>query len=274
MYGSQQSFRSLYEALFDYEGEDVHRDVLSTWLAKNDEERRFLDAFSRAPREQNWPPATREELSRLYAASRVNDVLRRCFEPPSEHASSWAGPALGREDYVRFMNGLGFHVVEHPSFDPFFHEIVGVSSSPEGPVRVTETYWPALFLGDMLFSRAGCAVVGPRDVIDPEIATTSLLHWAIGRRNRKTFDLSVGWGGNSQWRTSFRRDYRVGAMQHFNVDGPLDVRAKNTGRQPNSAREDLSPDERIELLTHRAFVRTAKPDDDLWPWDDRFSTVG
>ena len=30
---------------------------------------------------------------------------------------------------------------------------------------------------------------------------------------------------------------------------------------------------RVELLTHRCFVRTAKPDEDLWPWDDYGSVL-
>ena len=34
------------------------------------------------------------------------------------------------------------------------------------------------------------------------------------------------------------------------------------------SREALPPEERVELLTHRCFVRTRKEDDDHWPYED------
>jgi hypothetical protein len=123
-------------------------------------------------------------------------------------------------------------------------------------------------LGDLMFSRAGCTVEAAPEILDPAIAASSRLHWTHRRPRRPTTDLSVGWGSNSQWRTRFRRDYHLGGAFHFNVDGSIDVRDRDTRRV---ADPELTTDERIELLTHRCFVRCAKPDDDLWPWDDRYS---
>jgi hypothetical protein len=34
---------------------------------------------------------------------------------------------------------------------------------------------------------------------------------------------------------------------------------------------DLTGDERVELLTHRCFVRTHKRHDDRWPYDDTYA---
>ena len=61
-----------------------------------------------------------------------------------------------------------------------------------------------------MFSRAGVAVCGGKDYIQPEIAMSSTIYWAFRRKYRPYSDLSHGWGSNSQWRTSFRRDYRIG----------------------------------------------------------------
>jgi hypothetical protein len=72
-------------------------------------------------------------------------------------------------------------------------------------------------------------------------------------------------GSNSQWRTSFRRDYRIGQEVHYNVDGKLDLAAPDSTVE---SRDDLTREERTELLTNRCFVRTTKPQNDLWPYHD------
>ena len=84
-------------------------------------------------------------------------------------------------------------------------------------------------------------------------------------RNRPFQDLSHGWGSNSQWRTSFRRDYRIGQEFHYNVDGKHDLAAPGATAED---RDGLTREERTELLTNRCFVRTTKPHGDLWPYDD------
>lgn len=129
-------------------------------------------------------------------------------------------------------------------------------------------------LGSMLFSRAGVSVSGGRDVFNARIAETSSLFWAVRRKSRPHQDLSHGWGGNSQWRTDFRRDYRVDNKCFYNVDAQHDLSvARPTGPYPDSADYPLSRDERVELLTHRCFVRTARPSDDLWPYDDKLTVA-
>jgi hypothetical protein len=120
----------------------------------------------------------------------------------------------------------------------------------------------------MMFSRAGVAVHGGTDRIRPQIATSSKMYWAFRRKNRPYHDLSQGWGSNLQWRTSLRRDYRIGGRFYFNVDGKNDLEGSGF-RSPNE--DGLSLAERIELLTNRCFIRTAKPHGDLWPYDDCYS---
>lgn len=76
-------------------------------------------------------------------------------------------------------------------------------------------------------------------------------------------------GGNSQWRTRFRRDYRIGRTYYFNVDGKHDL------WNPLSAkdRDGLAREERIELLISRCFIIAKKPHDDLYPYDATYHTV-
>jgi hypothetical protein len=50
------------------------------------------------------------------------------------------------------------------------------------------------------------------------------------------------------------------------VDGEHDLAAPGSDGDPASG---LTREERVELLTHRCFVRTRKPHDDLHPYSDR-----
>jgi hypothetical protein len=224
------SWRALYEQICDYEGPDLYRDVLRA--RSFDEERRWLDEFGKR-RGSPIPPATPEELWELYALSRVVDMLRQ------------------RADIAEFMESLGLQRIEPRPFHPFFHEVVTIAEE-------TTELWPGYMLGPLLIARAGCAVKAD---FPKEIAERSTLYWAFLRRNRPTNDLSLGWGSNSQWRTSFRRDYLLDGVLHYNVDArPL----------AHGMDEDLDAEEKLELLRHRCFVRCAKRDDDRWPYSDTY----
>jgi hypothetical protein len=121
-------------------------------------------------------------------------------------------------------------------------------------------------LGDMLFSRSGVEVIGGRKHVVKDIAEQSTLYFTSRRQHRKTNDLSMGWGSNSQWRTSFRRDYQVGRTWIYNADG------KNLLNADAMSEEDgdgLTKEERAELCKNRCFIVTSKQDQDLWPFDDR-----
>lgn len=184
---------------------------------------------------------------RLYALSRVVQLLQLRYAPPA------AG------DYREFMESLGMHQMAVPQFHPFWHEIVSVDEQA-APIAIVSEFWPAYALGSLLITRAGCAVTAGPDQFTKEIAEHSTLYWALTRPNRPTADLSHGWGSNSAWRTSFRRDYALDGAFHYNVD------AKPKGTPP--ADDDLDAMERLELLRFRCFVKCAKPDHDRWPYDD------
>lgn len=257
MHPAQLPYRQLYDALLAYAGDAAHDDLLRPWLAANDGERRWL-AGIRARRGSPVPPMPLEERWRLYALSRILQLLQLSFAPAGD-AAAWKVPAIGRGEYDAFVAGLGLEAVGPMDFHPVHHEIVAVDEAPEKDAapRVVRTYWPGCMLGPLLVVRAGVGVMAGRAHVSKEIAERSTLYWAYARNHRPAADPGHGWGGNSQWRTSFRRDYLLDGAVHYNVDG----------HTPPRADEDLDAAEWSELLRHRCFVACAKPDGDRWPYD-------
>ncbi len=258
MHIDQQPYRDLYDRILDYDGDALFDDVLRPWLEAHDEERRWLDQL-RARTGNPIPAMNPEELCRLYALSRIVDLLQLSFAPRVDDPP-WELATVTRDQHARFMEALGLERADHLIFHPFYHEIVTVDQAGDEsePPAVTDIHWPAYMLGPLLITRAGCSVRAGRRHLVKEIAEGSTLYWAYARSHRPATDLSRGWGSNSQWRTSFRRDYALGGSLWYNVDA--------RPRQGPEMDEDLEPRERAELLRHRCFVTCAKPHDDRWPY--------
>jgi len=266
-------FRSLYDQLLDYEGEIPYQDIL---LPGRDEAHKKLDFLkacgdiqSRHLHKENMI----EQLWELYALSRVSDVLLLPFQKGDDDGSSWPGPNLAPEDRNSYLVSLGMSPIERKTFHPFFHEIVEVvqSTDPAETISLDAVLWSGFMLGSLLICRAGVRVRGGRDYIKKEIAERSTLYFTFWRKNRPVDDLSHGWGSNSQWRTSFRRDYVDESCLYYNVDGSTDPFHPIEGPHifPGSG-EDLSPEERVELLVNRCFIVSEKSHQGRWPYDDRF----
>jgi hypothetical protein len=258
MHSDQQPYRDLYDQMLQYEGDALFDDLLRPWLGEHDGERRWLEDLRRRGGDP-IPGMEPEELWRLYALSRIIQLLQLSLAPPASDPA-WNLATVERDELARFTAALGLEPVERPGFHPFFHEVVTVDPLPDedAPPEITEIYWPGYTLGALLISRAGCRVRAGRSHLRKEVAERSTLYWAYARNNRAAADLSHGWGGNSQWRTTFRRDYAIDGVLHYNVDAmPV----------PGGNDEDLTSDERGELLRHRCFVTCTKRSDDRWPYD-------
>jgi hypothetical protein len=255
---------ALFERIESSDDAALHRDALVPWLAENGERARiWLRAFAQR-KGSPIPAASHEELWALYALSRINDALLASFQTGTRaHAH-----ALSLDHYVAFMRAIGLQAAREAQFSPFFHEIVTVepAATADAPLMLVREHWPALMLGDLMFSRAGVAISGGGVHVCKEIAETSTMYWAFRRRNRPTYDLSVGWGSNSQWRTALRRDYRIGRTFYFNVDAPHDL----TLPTPPSDPDNLPPDVRLELLLHRCFVTVPDQPQLCFPFDDTY----
>jgi len=262
MHIDQLPYAQLYEAILHYHGEDLFKDVLKPWLSQHQQkETTWIQSFGVASTE--IPTAEVEDLWRLYAISRVSDTLLCCLPSVRDHPHANQGlPHVSLEQYVEFMESLGFSHISPSDFHPFFHEIVSVEQEEDSfaPIEVLEELWPSFILGSMMFSRAGCRVSGGTNHVVKKIAENSILYWSFRRQNRSTTDLSVGWGHNSQWRTSFRRDYHIGTSFFYNVDRTETI-------EENPTMPEFTLQERMELLQNRCFVRSDKDDHDLFPYE-------
>ncbi|QKW25811.1 hypothetical protein HUT11_06535 [Streptomyces seoulensis] len=285
----------LFVALRDHgSAPDAFETVVTPWLARASPgyPARLAQAAQCLCDDGFDGPATlREDMSwELYALSRVSDVLLLAQQPPYEAGGEvpWAHrlhpldqwPALGLEQYLHLFARLGLVAFEETgTFDPFLHEIVEVeqAADPKEPVRVTEVVWPGLWLGPLLFSRAGVRVRAGARHAERGVADRSPLYWTFLRRHRPTVDESHGWGHNSQWRTGFRLDLRTQAGRRVNADGHQDIDDAEGSLGPNEAL--LTPAERRELVRHRCLLRPpenaaalaadASWEADLYPFDWR-----
>ena len=272
MLASQADYRGLFDSIHTKDCRPLYAHVLAPWVDAHAAERDWLCSFA-SRSGSPVPPAEPEDLWRLYALSRVNEILLLCFQRGRADGTDWPGLKVSLDEYVWFAESLGLAVAEAQPFSPFYHEIVKVdqADNEEQPVTLLSTFWPCLMLGNMMFSRAGVRVSGGKRFIRKEVAESSTLYWAYRRKNRPYQDLSHGWGSNSQWRTSFRRDYLLGRAVHYNVDRRHDL------SRPESRSEDrdgLTCEERIELLTNRCFITAMKAHGDLYPYDDRYQMIG
>jgi hypothetical protein len=267
---NQQNYRGLHDALLAYEGNSAYVDVLLPWLKQHPNARTWLYSFEQ--REGHpIPPVEEEELWELYALSRVCELLLIRFQDAGTDASDWPGPDISADEFVAFIEALGLTVVKPMAFSAFYHEVVTVlpSNRASHTPEILAYKWPCVMLGNMMFLRGGVVASAASAILDPSLAASSTLYWAYRRRARPYQDLSHGWGSNSQWRTAFRRDYVIGNVQFFNVDGERDLGSRE--QQFATVEEsdvELTLDERIELLTNRCFVISTKPHGDLWPYDD------
>src|ERR1051325_10982714 len=144
MHTNQKPYRELYEKLLWYDGACVYTDLVQPWLSQQDAERAWLDEFSRRCGNP-IPTATVEESWRLYALSRISDLLLLSFAPrKSDLTKSWELADVTVEQYVHTMSFFGLRRVDRSSFHPFFHEIVIVDQTEdsEAPVDLVDEVWP------------------------------------------------------------------------------------------------------------------------------------
>lgn len=275
MAASIPAFRALFHLLVDYEGDDVYRDILLPWQPQASMAMSVLRVYGSIEalfwnKDRPDPCSAGDHnyyscLEHLYALSRVSDMLLLPFQPVRKpttfscaaYDEGWL-PSIHLEERNEWLRLLGMQEADHPTFHPFYHEIVDVEQAhdPDEPISLVETLWPGFLLGHMLFCRAGVRVRGGEHFIRKEIAENSRLYWAYTRNNRQAVDLSHGWGHNSQWGTDFRRDYVTQEAYYYNVDGAYDIHEDALAAYGNGGEPDLTLPQRSELLTNRCFIVT------------------
>lgn len=270
---TQGPYRELYDDLLDYNGKNEFDDLLLPWLENNKQEAQWLESFARRGGTP-FSPAESSDLWRLYAFSRINDLILLKFQT-NRYMNKYQGPRISLAQYDDFMLSLGLKKTYRREFHPFFHEVVKVyiSPDPDQKIQLTGVIWPCYMLDNMMFSRAGVSVSGGCKHLLKWTAEISTIYWTSRRNNRSYDDLSRGWGSYSQWRTAFRRDYKGTDRYYYNVDVGADRRVF-LNELPHDFTDrrfpGLSRNQRIELVRNRCFITHPDPPDDLWPYDDYY----
>lgn len=211
----------------------------------------------------------------LHALSRVSDMLLLPYQPNRQN-EDWTGPPVTLDERTEWFQSLGMILIENQPFSPFYHEIVEVeqASDPAEPITLLETVWPGFMLDHLLICRAGVKVRGGAQHIRKDLAETSTLCQTYWRISRPTDDASHGWGSNSQWATTFRRDYVDATTYYYNVDGRYDLNSANVLPDSDMQRildeQGLTIAEMIELVRHRCFILTDKDNSQGGLWPDPF----
>lgn len=260
-------FRDLYENVLGYTGQRLYEDVLTPWIERGQDAASHFSFFKQPSDFDKQSDDHCFAMWNLYALNRVNDLFLLPFQKTVDRP--WSGPQVTEDQYVEFFTNIGFAPFKSDTYTPIRHEIVEVIESQHHaePIGVLESLWPGLMFGTLLFSRSGVRVLGGSDHILKEVAENSMLHFTFRRLHRRTTDLSIGWGSNSQWRTSIRRDYESDGALIYNFDGDMLL------NDPAATEKDWNPltaAERLELCKNRCFIMSKTDDSDLYPYEYRF----
>jgi len=79
MHDSQAAYRALYDSIHTKDRRPLYRRVLAPWVEAHGAERDWLRSFA-SRSGSPVPPAEPEDLCRLYALGRVNEVLLLSFQ--------------------------------------------------------------------------------------------------------------------------------------------------------------------------------------------------
>ncbi|KNY27597.1 ankyrin repeat domain-containing protein [Pseudobacteroides cellulosolvens] len=251
-----ESERQVYYRICDYTGNNLFQDELERAIPYLSDVFESLSNFKDYGLFRKVEPDINAEF-KLYALSRINDVLLLSFQEKQREGSNIAKISL--EQYIEFWQKVGLRIVDPIEFHPFLCEIYKVeedSINNQYP-KIINTRWPCLMFGDLLFSRAGVCIKASPNLIDKNTAENSTLYWSHRRNNRPRADLADDWGSNSQWGTGFRLDFWNEDILYYNV---------NDKENEILIDDELSEAQRTEVLKNRCFVRTPEVLD-CFPYD-------
>lgn len=264
--------RFLYEEVLNCETNDEWNDVFKKHWSEFGEVHDYYSELKRR-RCEKWPDIVDDDSWNLYSVLRVSDLMLLSFQEGEVDGSKYRGPNITLENYLEFFKTIGFDEKPVLTYHPFYCEIVDViETKNSSEVEIDKIKWPALVLGNMLFARAGVVVRAPKTKkITKGVANCSVLYWTYWRKYRKTNDLSMGWGSNSQWRTHFRRDYDLSDRYAYNVDGGVEtVDLRFPYKEEEDSMKRLQADDRIEFLKNRCLTSLVVDDTYLWPFNDYY----
>src|SRR5262249_20414243 len=82
------------------------------------------------------------------------------------------------DQMTQFFAAIGCRPVTDASFDPILHEIITCEAAddPDAPIQVIGQTWPALMIGELVFTRAGAKVRARSAHAAPAVADPPTAH--------------------------------------------------------------------------------------------------
>lgn len=262
------SIKSLYLNILDFDGDHVFETVIKKWVLENNYKSTISNISQKILSDKI--ALSQDDIWELYALNRVLDVLTLQFQT-NNHAdgSEWLGTKISVLDYIEFNHLIGLETFTPESFDTFDCEIIDVHAGTRD-FQIIEQFFPAVKLKNLIIKRAGVKLALNPTLYDLELINQAAIYWTFWRKNRKYFDLSQGWGSNSQWRTDFRLDLETKDHFIYNILGEQDLNTPNSDTFTQLHHDNLEIKEAIELVKFRHFIACPKDDSDLFPYDYKY----
>ena len=265
------SSRDLHDKILAFEGDGLFERILRPWIQDNKYNEYNFGISDKAGDTRIEIDASPDDLCELYALTRVLDLLTLRFQPDNKaDGSEWKGPEIDLQEYKKFCGQIGLEVLYPDSFNTFNCEIIQAIEG-EGTLQIIECFYPAVKRKNIMIKRAGIKIALDPTTFNIERVNTVPIYWAYRRKNRPYFDLSQGWGNNSQWNTQMRVDIETDGSFIYNQNGKLDL-TNITPQVLNELKEQrLELYEAIELAKYRHFFTSNNSDKDLFPYDFRYA---
>ncbi|MFW2104579.1 hypothetical protein [Acinetobacter guillouiae] len=257
-----------FETILDFKAEDFFESVIKKWIVENDYKNYISNISNKISGRKN--ELLQEDIWELYALSRVLDLLTLPFQTDNDaDDSDWKGPRITVAEYIEFNNLLGLEITTPFSFKPFNCEIIEAQIGMND-FEIIECNFPAVKLNNLMIKKAGVKILLNPDKFNLNLINKASIYWAFRRKNRKYFDLSQGWGSNSQWRTDLRLDIETENSYIYNVTEKFNLNSPTIELMEELNQQDLELNEAVELTVFRHFMKCTKDDSDLFPYYFRF----
>ncbi len=257
-----------FETILDFKAEDFFESVIKKWIVENDYKNYISNISNKISGRKN--ELLQEDIWELYALSRVLDLLTLPFQTDNDaDDSDWKGPRITVAEYIEFNNLLGLEITTPFSFKPFNCEIIEAQIGMND-FEIIECNFPAVKLNNLMIKKAGVKILLNPDKFNLNLINKASIYWAFRCKNRKYFDLSQGWGSNSQWRTDLRLDIETENSYIYNVTGRFNLNSPTIELTEELNQQDLELNEAVELTVFRHFMKCTKDDSDLFPYYFRF----
>lgn len=268
------SIKSLYLKILDFDEDHIFETVIKKWVLENNYQSIISNISQKILSDK--VVLSQNDIFELYALNRVLDVLTLQFQTNNHaiettiHANSeWLETKISVLEYIEFNHLIGLETFTPESFHTFNCEIMDVQAGSHD-FKIIEEFFPAVKLKNLIIKRAGVKLTLNPTFYDLELINQAAIYWTYWRKNKKFFDLSQGWGVNSQWGTDFRLDLETKDCFIYNILGEQDLNTPNSDTITELHDSNLEIEEAIELVKFRHFMTCTKDDSDLFPYDYKY----